>query len=56
MTKKDMIEYLMEELGSTMGDDNVYDIAEHFYKKWLEAQESSDVLAIYNGDKKYWEI
>ena len=56
MTKDEMIAYLMEELGSTTGDDNIYDIAAHFYKKWLDEQESSDVLEIYSGNKKYWEI
>jgi len=56
MTKQDMIEFLMEELGSTMAENNVYDIAEHFYKKWLNEQETIDVQSIYQGDKKYWEI
>ncbi len=56
MTKQEMIEYLLEEMGNTMGDDNIYDIADYFYKKWLNAQEASDVLEIYSGNKKYWEI
>ena len=56
MTKEEMIEYLLEEVGSTMGDDNIYDIAEYFYRRWLEQQEEEDVLEVYSGNKKYWEI